>query len=246
MTNAETPPSTSDGHPDTIPAGVDPHADRLLDAALPHVPFDGWTEAAFRKAARDAGVERSEARLAFPRGGIDLALAFQRRGDARMAERLRAEDVSGLKFRDRVARAVRLRIEAIGSREAARRAAALFALPHHAAEGARALWGTADAIWRALDDTSVDLNWYTKRATLSGVYASTLLFWLGDDSLDCQDTWGFLDRRIEDVMRIERAKAQVNGNPMLRTLFAGPTWLAGRIRAPGRMDLPGRWPASGE
>ena len=219
--------------------------DRFLDAALPHVPFDGWTEATFRKAARDAAVDPAEARVRFPRGGIDLALAFHRRGDARMAERLRAEDLPDLRFRDKVARAVRLRIEAIGSREAARRAAALFALPQHTADGARALWNTADAIWRALGDASDDLNWYTKRATLSGVYASTLLYWLGDDSLDCQDTWAFLDRRIDDVMRIEKAKAQVNENPLLRTLFAGPTWLASRIRAPGRMDLPGRW-RSGE
>ena len=219
--------------------------DRLLDAALPHVPFDGWTEAAFRKAARGAGVDPAEARLILPRGGLDLALAFHRRGDARMEERLAMTDLSGLKFRDKVARAVRLRIEAIGSREAARRAAALFALPQYTAAGARALWATSDAIWRALGDTSDDLNWYTKRATLAGVYASTLLFWLGDDSLDYQGTWAFLDRRIEDVMRIEKAKAQVNENPFLRTLFAGPTWLAGRVRPPGRMDLPGRWPRSG-
>jgi ubiquinone biosynthesis protein COQ9 len=52
----------------------------------------------------------------------------------------------------------------------------------HAADGAKAIWGTADRIWTALGDTSDDLNWYTKRATLSAVYGSTVLYWLGDDS----------------------------------------------------------------
>ncbi len=103
-----------------------------------------------------------------------------------------------------------------------RRGTTLFALPQHAADGARAIWGTADAIWTALGDTSRDLNWYTKRATLSGVYASTVLYWLGDDSTGHQATWEFLDRRIDDVMQIEKAKAAFRENPLGKALLAGP------------------------
>jgi ubiquinone biosynthesis protein COQ9 len=129
----------------------------------------------------------------------------------------------------------------VPDREAVRRAGTLFALPMHAADGARALWGTADAIWRALGDTSADLNWYTKRATLSGVYAATVLYWLGDDSPGHQATWEFLDRRIEDVMQVEKLKAAVMDNPLARSLMAGPMKLAERIRPPRVPDdLPGR------
>ena len=71
-------------------------------------------------------------------------------------------------------------------------------LPHMAPEGARLIWGTADRIWTALGDTSDDVNWYTKRATLSGVYAAVVLYWLGDDSTDGQATRAFIDRRISD------------------------------------------------
>ncbi len=216
--------------------------EKILDAALIHVPFDGWSEATFRAAIRDSGVDRDEARLVFPRGRLDLALAYHRRGDDAMAARLRSEDLGHLRFRDRIAAAVRYRIEAIEDKEAARRASGFFSLPQNAQAGAKAVWETADRIWTALGDTSNDVNWYTKRATLSGVYASTLLYWLGDDSLGQQDTWGFLDRRIEDVMRIERAKSTVNDNPLLRTAFTVPNWILGRIRAPirpPRTDLPG-------
>ncbi|MDA7428579.1 COQ9 family protein [Primorskyibacter aestuariivivens] len=218
---------------------------RLLDAALLHVPFDGWSDATFRAAVSDSGVDETVARALCPRGAVDLALAFHQRGDALMVARLKAADLGEMRFRDRIAFAVRTRLEVADDKEVVRRGTTLFALPHHAADGARAIWQTCDVIWTALGDTSTDVNWYTKRATLSGVYSSTLLFWLGDDSLDHQATWDFLDRRIEDVMRFEKVKAQVNNNPVLSKLMAGPNWLLSQVKAPMRTpdldDLPGMW-----
>lgn len=219
--------------------------DRLLDAALIHVPFDGWGEAALRAAAADCGVEFAAAQAAFPRGGVDMALAFHRRGDAQMLVRLAEQDLSQLRMRDRIALAVRLRLEATEDRELVRRGTTLFALPMHAAEGARALWGTADAIWTALGDSATDYNWYTKRATLSGVYSATVLYWLGDDSPNADATWDFLDRRIDEVMQVERVKGTVSKNPVLRTMLAGPRALLSCIKAPSaraRPDLPGYVP----
>lgn len=219
---------------------------QLLDAALAHVPFDGWSEATFRAAIRDTDVAPAVARAICPRGAVDLAVAFHQRGDAAMVAQIRSEDMSALKFREKVAAAVRFRIEAVTDKEAVRRGSTLFALPMHAAVGAKLVWGTADEIWNALGDTSDDVNWYTKRATLSGVYSSTVLYWLGDDSPDNMATWAFLDRRIEDVMQIEKLKAQVRKSPTLSRLMTGPDWLMRRIKAPQRSptaDLPGSWTA---
>ena len=219
--------------------------EKLLDAALIHVPFDGWSDAALRAAAADCGVDMAAARAVFPRGGVDMALAFHKRGDAVMLSKLAEQDLSQLRFRDRVALAVRLRLDATEDRELVRRGTTLFALPMHAADGARAIWGTADAIWTALGDSSTDYNWYTKRATLAGVYSSTVLYWLGDDSAGSAATWEFLDRRIDGVMQFEKVKGTVGKNPVLRTLFAGPAAALSCIKAPsGRMraDMPGYMP----
>lgn len=214
---------------------------QMLDAILDHVPFDGWSEASFRAAITDCDVDEGMARAICPRGAVDLALAFHARGDAAMLERIKTEDLGGLKFRDKIAAAIRFRLQAVSDKEAVRRGVTLFALPTHAADGAKAIWGTCDQIWDALGDTSDDVNWYTKRATLSGVYSSTLLYWLGDDSPDHQKTWEFLDRRIEGVMQFEKIKAQVNQNPLFKPFLAVPNWLAGQVKAPMRMraDLPG-------
>jgi ubiquinone biosynthesis protein COQ9 len=218
-------------------------ATELLDATLLHVPFDGWSDAAFQAAIRDVDVAPAVARGLFPRGAIDLAVAFHRRGDDAMVSALEGRDLSDLKFRDRVALAVRLRIEAVEDKEAVRRGVTLFALPMHAAEGAKLIWGTADRIWTTLGDTSRDINWYTKRATLSGVYSSTVLYWLGDDSLDSQATWAFLDRRIDDVMQVEKVKAQVRKAPVLGKLVQNAESMLSRVKPPKarRDDLPGGW-----
>ncbi|WGW05348.1 COQ9 family protein [Tropicibacter oceani] len=214
---------------------------RLLDAILMHVPFDGWSEPSFAAAIEDAGVDPVVARSLFPRGAVDLAVAYHKAGDAEMLRRIEAADLSEMRFRDKVAFAVRARIEAVDDREVVRRGTALFALPMHAVDGAKLIWGTADAIWNALGDSSRDFNWYTKRATLSAVYSSTVLYWLGDESPENTATWEFLDRRIEDVMRFEKTKAQMRDNPLLSRLMAGPGKLAERIKAPdgAASDLPG-------
>ncbi|WP_299599859.1 COQ9 family protein [uncultured Tateyamaria sp.] len=217
--------------------------DRLLGAALMHVPFDGWSETTFKAAATDANVDLTMARAICPRGAVDLALAYHAQGDEAMLARLKSEPLPD-RFRDKIAAGVRFRIEAVTDKEAVRRGTTLFALPVYAADGAKAIWGTADKIWDALGDTSDDVNWYTKRATLSGVYSSTVLYWLGDDSIDNQATWAFLDRRIDDVMQIEKVKAHMRDSKVLSTLFAGPNWLLDQINAPSHSsnsDLPGTW-----
>jgi len=213
----------------------------VLLAALPHVPFDGWSETTLRAAIADSGVAEGLARALFPRGGIDLAVAFHKDGDAKMREALAMTDLSQMRFRDRVAFAIRTRLDLIEDRELVRRGTTLFALPQHAAEGARLIWGTADAIWTALGDTTRDLNWYSKRATLSAVYGSTVLYWLGDDTPGHQATWDFLDRRISDVMQIETLKAKLRENPLGKAILAGPAKVMEKWRVPTVPDdLPGK------
>ncbi len=227
-----------------MPKTINHPADAILDAAIPHVAFDGWSAATLRAAASDAGLDQAAADAAFPRGAVDLALAFHRRGDDDMVEALKKAGLGDLKVREKITTAVRTRLEVIGDKEAVRRGTTLFALPQHAADGAKAIWGTADAIWTAIGDTSDDINWYTKRATLSGVYASTVLFWLGDTSDGDTATWDFLDRRIEDVMRFEKFKAQANDNALFRAAMTGPNWLMSFVKAPPKMprgDFPGFW-----
>ncbi|MBY6164565.1 COQ9 family protein [Pseudooceanicola nitratireducens] len=214
--------------------------DRLIDAILGHVVFDGWSDTSFDAAVAETGVDPVVARGLFPRGARDLARAWHDRGDDRMVAAMEAADLSDLRYSEKVAQAVWLRIEAVDDKEALRRAMVQNVLPLNAPDGARMLWQTADRIWTLLGDSSDDYNWYTKRMTLSGVIGSTLLFWLGDDTPDASATRDFLDRRIENVMQFEKLKSRVTSGPLGRALNA-PGSLLSMIRPPRpRDDLPGR------
>lgn len=223
---------------------IDPAIRKLVDAATPHVAFDGWGIATFRAAVDDAGMDQADARALCPRGGADLAVAFHRMGDAAMVQALAKADLTDMRFRDKVAQAIRLRLAVVDDKEIVRRGTTLFAMPHMAPDGAKLIWGTADAIWTALGDTSDDVNWYTKRATLSAVYGSVILFWLGDETDGHQATDAFIDRRIDNVMQFERAKSASRDVPALRPFTGLVDRLTAGITAPQtttRDDLPGMW-----
>ena len=175
----------------------------LLDAALPHVPFDGWSGTAIRAGARDAGLDRAAALNAFPRGPAEMIEYFSAEADRAMLAGMETQDLDAMKVRGRVAAGVRIRLEALGAhREALRRGLSFLALPHNTALGLKCLYRTVDAIWYAAGDTSTDYNFYTKRLLLAGVYSSTLVFWLNDKSEGSAETWAFLDRRIDEVLKI--------------------------------------------
>lgn len=204
---------------------------KLLDALLMHVPFDGWSDAALQAAAADCDISMDAAHAAFARGPVDMALAYHQQGDAAMVARMQTTDLDALRYSDRIKAGVRFRLE-VADRELVRKGMTLFALPQNASVGAGTVWGTCGLIWENLGDTSRDVNWYTKRATLSAVYSATILFWLGDDSEGNIDTWEFLDRRIDNVMRFEGFKRKTKDNGLVQAFMRGPGRILNQIKAP--------------
>jgi len=206
--------------------------ERLLEAALAHVPFDGWGEKALLAGARDLGVERALALNAVPGGAVDMIEHHSRLADRRMVAAFEAADTAKMKIREKAALAIRLRLTAAAPhREAVRRALALLALPIYGPLAARLLYRTVDAVWYALGDRSTDFNFYTKRALLAGVYSATVLFWLNDKSAGSAETWAFLDRRIAEVMKIPQAMARCR---KLVDKLPDPLRLLRRRRQPAR------------
>ncbi len=184
--------------------------EKLLSAALAHVPFDGWTRTALQTGARETGLAATTVLELFPGGPAEALELFNTLADRRMVAALEARDPAATKVRARIAAAVRLRLEANARhREAIRQGLSFLALPPNLALAARLLYLTVDAIWYAAGDRSTDHNFYTKRGLLAGVYGATLLYWLNDRSEGFHETWAFLDRRIAEVLRIPQALGRV-------------------------------------
>lgn len=182
--------------------------DRILDAALPLVVFDGWSDKTLEDAAESIGLPRIDGKRAFPEGPIEALLYHSARADARMRETLEKEyALCEMKIRERIATAVMVRLRQNNEhREAIRRALGVLSLPWNAPRGLKALYHTVDVMWRAAGDTSTDWNFYSKRTLLSQVYMSTLYVWLDDESAALEETQAFLHRRIDDVMQIQKWK----------------------------------------
>ncbi|MSP49169.1 MAG: COQ9 family protein [Alphaproteobacteria bacterium] len=204
--------------------------ERLLEATLGHVPFDGWTDSSLRRAAADLGLAPADVLDAFPGGAVEALDLFIALADRRMLADLEAGDLASLKVRERVLLAVRRRLErALPHREAVRRGLAALALPQNAPLALKSLYRTVDAVWFGIGDTSTDWNFYSKRAILAGVYGATVLYWLDDRSEGQERTWDFLARRLDDAIAVPRALGR--GVERLRKLasdFPGPFRRFGR------------------
>jgi ubiquinone biosynthesis protein COQ9 len=213
--------------------------DRTLDelrlALAPEIArsavFDGWTEEALKQAAALAGVDAAVARLAFPDGPMDMICAWIDSTDAKMQAAFADGHLAGLKIRDRIRTLLLFRLDAVaGMEEALRRALAIQAMPQNLPRSLRAGWHSADLMWRLAGDTATDYNHYTKRMLLGGIYTATLAVFVEDESEGKAETRAFLDRRIEGVMKFEKAKAQLlqgtEGFNLARFL--------GRLRYPAR------------
>jgi ubiquinone biosynthesis protein COQ9 len=191
------------------PPSREEQRDRLLEAALVHVPFDGWSRRALFAGAADLRLEPELARRLFPRAGDDMLVHVERWADRQMLARVGSLD--DLRVRERIARLVRTRLEVLGPhREAMRRATAARLLPSNGFAACGSLWRTVDLMWSAAGDDARDASYYTKRSLLAAVWTGTFLYWLEDRSESFQDTWAFLERRIDNVMQIGKLRARID------------------------------------
>ncbi len=216
----------------TEPTSLDDLRLQLAPALADAAAFDGWSEAAVREAAGAAGIDPDAAAFAFSGGAMQMIEAWVRSVDAVMAKALPADQIAKLKIRERIRTLVQFRLDAIaGQKEALRRALSIMAMPQNAPRTLALGWSSADAMWRLAGDTATDYNHYTKRLTLGSIYTATLAVYVNDDSDDHAETRAFLDRRIEGIMKFEKAKARIL-RP--REEQFSPARLLGRLRYPAR------------
>jgi ubiquinone biosynthesis protein COQ9 len=205
---------------------------RLALAVGENAVFDGWSRQAIDSAAQQLGIDPVQARLAMPKSQAGMIDVYIQEVDRGLAAYFTPERLAALKIREKIRALVWRRLEVMGpAREAVRRALAILAMPQNVLLALRISWRTADRMWRIAGDMSTDFNHYTKRMTLGAVYGSTVLVWLDDASEGWTETAAFLDRRIDDVMKIEKFKAEWRGSPERQLSLSR---FLGRLRYPPR------------
>jgi len=205
---------------------------RLAPKVGEHAVFDGWTQRAVDSAADELGIDRAQARLAYPKDSAHMIEAWIEGVDAAMQAHFTPDVIAKMRVSQRIRAMIWFRLENTGpAREAVRSALSILAMPHNVPLALRTGWRSADQMWRLAGDTATDYNHYSKRLILSGVYTATLLAWLDDQSEGWTDTAAFLDRRLAGVGRFEKWKAEWRGSDLRRPSLAR---FLGRLRYPAR------------
>ena len=185
--------------------------DLLLKSILSHAAFDGWTNAALEAGFKDAKIEPIMIERYFPGGVKEVVKYYSKWVDRQLLDSLAAVDITGMRIRDRIVLAVKLRFSILSNnKEAFRRSITYCSLPGNISIAIDAAYRAVDTIWYGVGDRSADFSFYTKRALLYGVISTTTLVWLNDESEENADTWSFLDRRISDIMKINSVRSSLD------------------------------------
>ena len=217
--------------------------DKLIKAILKSVVFDGWSNGLINSACKELDLNYSIAKTLFPRGIIEIAIDYHKNGDEKMIDSLKNKDFKNYKIREKIFLAIQTRLQIEKrDKELIRRSVSFFSLPQNFLDGNQLVWGTAHKIWSFLGDQSTDYNYYSKRAILSAVYGSVVLYWLGDDSKNSSSTWEFLERRIQNVMLFESFKAKLKSDPFISKKLTIPKKILEKINKPSdirELKVPG-------
>ena len=185
-----------------------------LEALLARVPGEGWSEAAARAAARDAGISPEDQALAAPGGVRDLREAFFDAAEQAVTDEIASREVTPMKMHERVALGIRIWLDTLAPhREAVSRATSHAFLPWQTGDAAQRAWSVADTIWEAAGDTAEDYNRYTKRGLLASVIPSIVFYWQSEPESEALDD--FIMRRLQNAMTLGKTGGQVLG-PVLR------------------------------
>ncbi|XP_072992040.1 uncharacterized protein [Typha latifolia] len=180
---------------------------RVLRAALPHVVRLGWSESAMIAGARDVGVSPSIVG-AFPRKEAALVEFFMDDCLQRLIDRIDAgegEKLKNLILSERLSNLIRMRLE-MQTPYISKwpQALSIQAQPMNFPTSFKQRAVLVDEIWHDAGDTGSDVDWYVKRTLLGGIYSTSEVYMVTDNSPEFRDTWVFVDRRVKDALDLQK------------------------------------------
>lgn len=167
-----------------------------------------WNKNLYKEIEKKCNFPQNYHYILFPGGGSQIIEEFESWQDQKMLELLLTED-QNLKIREKIAKALEIRIMGIVPKATILEQNALFLIPGNILSGAKCYSKTCDLIWRYAGDKSEDFNYYTKRGLLLGVYTSSRLFYLSDNSKDFIKTKEFIATSLEKIINIAKIKDKI-------------------------------------
>ena len=191
------------------------YSEKLVLGMLLNIPFDGLQWEALYRAAEDLKIYKNpltnenkiELKNFFENDLVNTIKAFNDYLDDKMEDSFSKTKKNKQRTPEKIKSLILNRISAsLDFKDGIVSSLGFMSLPQNSKPSLKMLYNTCDRIWRVSGDQSTDFSFYTKRLILSGVYSSTLMYWIQDDTGDLKNTEDFLNRRLEDVSKIGKAK----------------------------------------
>ena len=191
------------------------YSEKLVLGMLLNIPFDGLQWEALYRAAEDLKIYKNpltnenkiELKNFFENDLVNIIKAFNDYLDDKMEDSFSKTKKNKQRTPEKIKSLILNRISAsLDFKDGIVSSLGFMSLPQNSKSSLKMLYNTCDRIWRVSGDQSTDFSFYTKRLILSGVYSSTLMYWIQDDTGDLKNTEDFLNRRLEDVSKIGKAK----------------------------------------
>ena len=180
---------------------------KFLDQVKIEVPFHGWTKEMLFAVEQKLSLDKNYHILLFPGDLKELVTLFEEDLDQYMIKTFTKKYAKKeMKIRDKVKEAIKIRFEGPDKENKiilAKLNQFYFNLNNFSL-AYKNFWRSVDQIWYLVGDQATDFNYYTKRGLLFVVYKSTFLYYINAESKEA--TWDFLDKRIENVMKLGSVK----------------------------------------
>ncbi len=195
--------------------------ENLMLSMVENVPFDGWTWNALYRGADDINFFSNQGNInqdqkdylkgIFDYDIVNIIENFNIYLDNKMLSKYKKKSAINLRLPDKVKNLLLFRFNSsLKFRESIRLSIGFMSIPRNSKNSLSMLYRTCDLIWKTSGDNSTNFTFYSKRLVLSGLYISTLFFWVNDNSPDLIETEKFIDRRLNEISNIGRLKKKLN------------------------------------
>ncbi len=169
---------------------------------------DNWSDEMLENAEEKIGVEKGYRHILYPDGIAQVVMAFENMLDQEMLDTLSLLD-RPKKIRDSIALALETRVMKVAGKNLILKSSGFFVVPSNVLVGSKVAWNTCDLIWKYAGDKSKDMNYYSKRSLLLGVYLSASAFFLADESKDYKETTSFIKNALDNIINIASFKSKL-------------------------------------
>ena len=172
------------------------------------LPYYRWDMQLIHEVEAECGFESNYHYVIFGDDIADIVDFYEKWQDDLMLKFLKDEQQI-TKVRDKIAKAVKIRIAKCSSIIHHKKNRDYFLQFQTAAQMPKIVWRSSDVIWRYAGDKSIDFNYYSKRAILSSLYISSIMYYIANCSDNNEKFEQFVDQAIAKILNIGNLTKQL-------------------------------------